>query len=169
MQLIAAPWPLSSSSACPGCRTSRIRILLLSWENVARRWASWGEAARRRRGGAYDMVCWAAVGERFPGLLDAVGNTVSLERYAHIDVGGYSQLTFVAFFVRLVNDGAVLETSKIKHPDAAVSATGDEYINAVCTEANVKDFFIVCDELSLSGKGRDIPYRAGRVNTGGDD
>ena len=45
MQLIAAAWPLSSSKAWPGCRTSRILMLLESWEKVARRWASCGEAS----------------------------------------------------------------------------------------------------------------------------
>ena len=37
MQLTAPPWPLSSSNACPGCRTSRTRIAFESWEKVARR------------------------------------------------------------------------------------------------------------------------------------
>ena len=64
-------------------------MLFESWENVARRCASWGEAARRRarseeilgttkdrayspanlsNGGAYDIVCCAVVGLMFPGL-----------------------------------------------------------------------------------------------------
>jgi hypothetical protein len=51
MQFTDAPWPLSSRSAWPGCRTSRTRIKGESWLNVARRCASWGEAAMRRRGG----------------------------------------------------------------------------------------------------------------------
>jgi hypothetical protein len=57
MQFMAAACPLSSSKACPGCRTSSIRIMFESCENVARRWVSCGDAASRSRGGAYDMVC----------------------------------------------------------------------------------------------------------------
>lgn len=43
-QLRAAEWPFSSSRAWPGCRTSRTRTTLESWENVAKRWASCGDA-----------------------------------------------------------------------------------------------------------------------------
>ena len=50
-QLTAALWPLSSRRAWPGCRTSRTRITEESCEKVASKWASWGEAAMRRRGG----------------------------------------------------------------------------------------------------------------------
>ena len=35
IQFIAAACPRSSSKAWPGCRTSKIRMLLESWENVA--------------------------------------------------------------------------------------------------------------------------------------
>ena len=87
MQLIAAACPRNSSNAWPGCRTSRIRMLFESCENVARRCASWGEAKKRpakwklgarqygsyspaslRSGGAYDIVCCAVVGLMLPGL-----------------------------------------------------------------------------------------------------
>jgi hypothetical protein len=37
MQFTDAEWPLNSTRAWPGCRTSRMRIRLESWENVARR------------------------------------------------------------------------------------------------------------------------------------
>lgn len=43
-------WPRSSSNAVPGCRTSRMRIRLLSDAKVASMWESKGDAARRRRG-----------------------------------------------------------------------------------------------------------------------
>lgn len=44
MQFIDDECPLSSSRAWPGCRTSRIRMMLESWENVPRRCASCGDA-----------------------------------------------------------------------------------------------------------------------------
>ena len=37
-------------------------MVLESWANVAKRWVSWGDVARRKRGGGWDMVCWARVG-----------------------------------------------------------------------------------------------------------
>lgn len=43
-QLSAAEWPFNSSRAWPGWRTSRTRTTLESWENVAKRWASCGDA-----------------------------------------------------------------------------------------------------------------------------
>jgi hypothetical protein len=45
-QFKAAEWPFSSNRAWPGCRTSRTRTTLESWEKVARRWASWGDAGK---------------------------------------------------------------------------------------------------------------------------
>jgi len=41
-----------------------------SWEKVARRWASWGEAAMRRRGGGEGRVCAVL---RFGEALDGSG------------------------------------------------------------------------------------------------
>lgn len=43
-QFRAAEWPFNSSRAWPGWRTSRTRTTLESWENVAKRWASCGDA-----------------------------------------------------------------------------------------------------------------------------
>lgn len=47
-QFKAAEWPFSSNRAWPGCRTSRTRTTLESCENVARRWASCGDAGKLR-------------------------------------------------------------------------------------------------------------------------
>ena len=58
----------------------------------------------------------------------------------------------------------MLETSEIEHAHAAVGAAGDEDVNAVGAEADVKNFFVVGDKLSLGGEGWDIPDRAGGVN-----
>lgn len=73
IQLIGAECPRNSSRACPGCLTSSMRIIEESWEKVARRWVSCGDAASRSRGGAYDIVCCARVGLiRPPGLESAI-------------------------------------------------------------------------------------------------
>lgn len=72
--------------------------------------------------------------------------------------------TFVVFGSWFVDDGAVLETSKIKHAHAAVGAAGDKDVDAVGAEANVEDLFVVGDELGLCGKGWDIPNRARGVD-----
>lgn len=37
IELTEPPWPRSSRRAWPGCRTSRIRMMLESWAKVARR------------------------------------------------------------------------------------------------------------------------------------
>lgn len=58
MELRAAECPRSSRSAVPGCRASRMRTMLESAAKVARRWASCGDAARRRSGGA-GLRVWA--------------------------------------------------------------------------------------------------------------
>lgn len=56
---------------------------LLSEANVARRWESWGEAARRRRGGAGDIVwLWAFVGDEEFG--DAAANGLASEQQCEI-------------------------------------------------------------------------------------
>ena len=59
-----------------------------SWEKVASKCASCGEAASRRSGGEYDMVCWAAVGETLPGLVAAkyVSSFVILYRNIGLEV-----------------------------------------------------------------------------------
>ena len=124
MQLIAAACPRSSSNACPGCRTSRIRMLFESCENVARRCASWGEAARHQAkpeersdiredgvdlpaslssGGAYDIVCCAVVGLIFPGL--EARSEICQKR---CDASDQKRLTFLIVLLRrLVYDCTV--------------------------------------------------------------
>lgn len=67
-QLRAPEWPRSSRRACPGWRTSRMRMTLESCAKVARRWWSCGEVARRRSGGGCERVCCARVGLRRPPL-----------------------------------------------------------------------------------------------------
>ena len=63
----------------------------------------------------------------------------------------------------------MLETAEIEHTHTAVGAAGDEDVDTVGAEADVEDFFVVRDELSLGGEGRDIPDCTGCVNGGGDD
>jgi hypothetical protein len=56
-QFTDALCPLSSRSACPGCRTSSTRMIFESCEKVARRCASCGEAAIRSSGGGNESDC----------------------------------------------------------------------------------------------------------------
>lgn len=144
-------------------------MLLLSWEKVARRWASWGEAARRRRGGAYDIVCCAVVGETLPGLLDA-RTKVLAPTYVYegrVEVG--IALTFVTLFAWLVDDSTVFETSEIEHSDAPVCSAGNEDVDAVGAEADIENLFIVGNKLCFRGKCGNIPYRTRGVDAGRND
>ena len=54
-------------------------------------------------------------------------------------------LTRFGLFGGLVNNGAVLEASEVKHSDGAVSAAGDEDIDAIGAEANIKNLFVMGD------------------------
>lgn len=58
----------------------------------------------------------------------------------------------------------MLQASQVEHAHTSISATTDENIHAVRTKANVIDFFVVGDELSLCRQGRDIPNCASCVN-----
>lgn len=112
------------------------------------------------------------VGERLPGLLDATGSNISF--CVDVNVGLLGEglvrgLTFIDFLARLVDDGAVFETSKIEHPDTAVCAAGNEDVHAVGAEADIKDFLVVGDELGFGGEGGDVPYCTCGVDAGGDD
>ena len=82
---------------------------------------------------------------------------------------GRERHTFIVLGSWLVDDSTVLETAKIEHADTAVGAAGDKNIDAVGTEADVKDFFVVGNELGLCGESWNIPDSAGGVNGRGDD
>lgn len=73
------------------------------------------------------------------------------------------------FLRRLVNDGAVLETSQVKHSDTAICSTRDEDIDAVGAEPYIIHFLVVRDQLGLCRQGRDIPNGTCRVNRGCND
>ena len=60
-------------------------------------------------------------------------------------------LTFVILLGRLVDDSAMLQTSKIKHPYTSISTATHEDINAVCAESYIKDLFVMGYELRLGG------------------
>jgi len=70
---------------------------------------------------------------------------------------------------RLVDDGAVLQTAQIEHPHAAICAAADEHVNAAGAEADVEDFLVVRDQLRFRSQSRNVPYRAGSVDAGGND
>lgn len=88
------------------------------------------------------MVCCAVVGLILPGLV--AGQYVS--RVKHRSGGLVTLLVFLGGFVY---NGTVFQTPQIKHPNAAVGSTAHKNIVAVSTETNVKNFLIVCNQLSL--------------------
>ena len=56
-----------------------------------------------------------------------------------------------SFFLpgRLIDNGAVLQTSQIEHAHATVLTTADKDVDAVGAETYVVDFFVVGDQLGL--------------------
>lgn len=63
----------------------------------------------------------------------------------------------------------MLQTAQVEHPHAAVCAAADEHVNAASAEADVEDFLVVGDQLRFRSQSRNVPYRAGSVDAGGDD
>ena len=58
----------------------------------------------------------------------------------------------------------MLERTQIEHADAAIGAARDEDVDAIRAEADVVDFFVVCDQLRFGGQRGDVPYCAGCVD-----
>lgn len=85
------------------------------------------------------------------------------------NIRGERKLTFINFLTRLIDDCTMFEASKVKHPDTAVRAARDKDVDAVGAEADIEDFFVVGDELSFGGEGRDVPYCTGGVDARGND
>lgn len=81
----------------------------------------------------------------------------------------YGELTFLSLFCRLVDDSAMLQTSQVKHAHTSISTAADKDIHAVRTKANIIDFLVVSNKLSLSGQGRNVPDSASCVNARCDD
>lgn len=71
--------------------------------------------------------------------------------------------------VWFVNNRRMLQTPEIKHSDTPVCTTTDKDINTMGTESDVKDFFIVGNQLSLGSEGGNVPDGACGVNAAGDD
>lgn len=65
----------------------------------------------------------------------------------------------------LVDDGAVFQTSKVKHANAAILAAADENIDTIRAKANIIYFLVVGNELRLCRERRYIPDRACRIDT----
>ena len=63
----------------------------------------------------------------------------------------------------------MLQASEVEHADAAVLAAADKDVDALGTEAHVVDLLVVRNQLRLGRQRRDVPYRAGGVDAGGDD
>ena len=101
--------------------------------------------ANLRSGGAYDIVCWAVVGLMFPGLeanRDYQRDSTRRKRPER-------PTFFIALLGRLVNYSAVFKAPEIEHSHATVSAAADKDIDAVRAEADVKNFLVMSDQLSL--------------------
>lgn len=64
--------------------------------------------------------------------------------------GSFGKRTFVILGCWFVDDSAVFQASEIEHSHTTISSTTDEYIYAVGTESDVKDLFVMCNELGLS-------------------
>lgn len=62
---------------------------------------------------------------------------------------GPSYLTLLGFIRRLVDDRTVLKTAKIKHTDAPIGPTADEYVHAVRAKADVENLLVMSNELSF--------------------
>ena len=63
----------------------------------------------------------------------------------------------------------MLEAAQVKHAHTAIGTAAHKYVDAVGTESNVKHFLIMGNELSLCCQGRNVPNRAGGIDTRGDD
>ena len=71
--------------------------------------------------------------------------------------------TFIILGRWLVDDSAVLEGTQVKHAYTSICAARNKHIHAVGAEANIEDFFVVSNQLRLSGQSWDIPDSASGV------
>lgn len=73
------------------------------------------------------------------------------EPRANVSRGSSVKLSLLTFVLvtglirRLVYDSTMFQAAEVKHANAAIGATGDEYIYTACTESYVEDFLVVCD------------------------
>lgn len=86
---------------------------------------------------------------------------ISVERY-------HRELTSV-LTRRLIDDGRMLQAAQIKHTNAAILTTAYEDVDRVGTEPYIVNFLVVRNELRLGRERGNVPYRAGRIDAGGDD
>ena len=71
--------------------------------------------------------------------------------------------TFVILGCGLIDNRAVLQAPKIKHSYTAVCPAADEHIDTIRAKSNVKDLFIVSNQLCFSRQRRNVPYSASCV------
>lgn len=79
------------------------------------------------------------------------------------------EVTSFIFPSGLVDDGAVLQTAQIEHADATVLSAAHEYVNTVGAEADIVNLLVVGNQLCLGRQRRNIPNRAGGIDTGRDN
>lgn len=109
------------------------------------------------------MVCCAVVGLILPGL-DA-----SRKLLAKTNATEYGLITLLVLFRGFIDNGTMLQTSQVKHPHTPIGSTAYEDINTISTKSNVKNFFVVRDQLGFGSQGWDIPYRTSGIDAGRDD
>jgi hypothetical protein len=84
------------------------------------------------------------------------------------------EFTFCARILRLflawlINNSAMLQASQIEHANAAIGSARHENVNASGAESYIKDFLVVCDQLSLGRESGNVPDGAGSINATRDD
>lgn len=63
----------------------------------------------------------------------------------------------------------MLQASEVEHSYTTIRATTYENINAVCTESDIKNFFVVRDQLRFGCECRYVPYGTSSIDTRGYD
>jgi hypothetical protein len=71
--------------------------------------------------------------------------------------------TFVILGCGLIDNCAMLQAPKIKHSHTAICPTANEHIDTIRTKSNIKDLFIMSNQLRLGRQRWNIPYSASCV------
>lgn len=74
-------------------------------------------------------------------------------------------LTFIILLRWLVDDGAVFQTSQIKHSHTAIRSAAHKNVDAVGAKPHVEHLFIMSDKLSFGSQGWNVPDCTGCIDT----
>lgn len=111
------------------------------------------------------MVCCARVGLIRPPFA-SIGDWLASVSSKRVEC---KYRTSFFFARRLVNNGTMLQTAQVKHAHAAVLPAAHEYVNALSTETNVVDFFVVSNQLRLCRERWYIPDGTRGIDTRSDN